>query len=327
MGTKWRLMGTRIDGVRKQQGRGAASGGYAFVRHLRDTPTWSRRHPAHAVLGVVALISAGTWTVKLARLLRSVATYGSYWSESKGIPGGLVYVALGDSAAQGIGASRPERGYVGLLAERIRQRTGREVLLVNLSVSGATVRDVVDVQLAQLQALRADVVTVAIGGNDVPFYDMTRFTSAVDELTAALPAGTFIADVPFYMHGHWERDAVAAGGLLADSARRHQLHVVPLHDAARDRGSRAMLTDFAADLFHPNDRGHRVWADAFWAKVKDSPVLLADVGGPAAGGANRNHPVRDRTSRRPECRPGGASSGIARKLMALLRSPESGGDT
>lgn len=270
-------MGTRLNGVGKQQGRNAASGSLHLLGHLLAVPTWSRRHPARAVVGAVAIILVGTWTVKLARLTRSVATYGSYWSESKGVPGGLVYVALGDSAAQAIGASRPERGYVGLLAERIRQRAGREVLLVNLSVSGATVRDVVDVQLAQLQSLRPDIVTVAIGGNDVPFYDVTRFTSTVDELTAALPAGTFIADVPFYMHGHWERDAVAAGGLLADSARIHQLHVVPLHDAARDRGSRAMLTDFAADFFHPNDRGHRVWADAFWAELRDSPALLADV--------------------------------------------------
>jgi lysophospholipase L1-like esterase len=28
-----------------------------------------------------------------------------------------------------------------------------------------------------------------------------------------------------------------------------------------------MLTQFAADWFHPNDRGHRVWADAFWARI------------------------------------------------------------
>jgi vancomycin resistance protein YoaR len=28
-----------------------------------------------------------------------------------------------------------------------------------------------------------------------------------------------------------------------------------------------MATDFAADWFHPNDRGHRVWADAFWAAM------------------------------------------------------------
>lgn len=28
-----------------------------------------------------------------------------------------------------------------------------------------------------------------------------------------------------------------------------------------------MITDFAADWFHPNDRGHRLWADAFWEAI------------------------------------------------------------
>ena len=30
-------------------------------------------------------------------------------------------------------------------------------------------------------------------------------------------------------------------------------------------------TDFAADWFHPNDRGHRVWADAFWEAMARRP--------------------------------------------------------
>lgn len=32
-----------------------------------------------------------------------------------------------------------------------------------------------------------------------------------------------------------------------------------------------MVTDFAPDWFHPNDRGHRVWADAFWTAIGARP--------------------------------------------------------
>ena len=35
-----------------------------------------------------------------------------------------------------------------------------------------------------------------------------------------------------------------------------------------------MLTDFAADWFHPNDRGHRVWADAFWDEMAPAGSTL-----------------------------------------------------
>lgn len=191
-----------------------------------------------------------------------------------------MYVALGDSAAQSVGASRPERGYVGLLAERMRERTGRPVQVVNLSISGATVRDVLDTQLPRLRQLRPDVVTVAVGGNDIRAYDPVRFSADVDELTAALPAGTLIADVPYFMHGRWEDDADQAAGIVTAKARGHQLQIVPLHDVQRARGASAMLTDFSADWFHPNTRGHRVWADALWHELRLLPVLAAKTGTP-----------------------------------------------
>ena len=35
-----------------------------------------------------------------------------------------------------------------------------------------------------------------------------------------------------------------------------------------------MATDFAADSVHPKDRGHRVWADAFLARLALGVALL-----------------------------------------------------
>ncbi|MDQ3610495.1 MAG: SGNH/GDSL hydrolase family protein [Actinomycetota bacterium] len=135
-----------------------------------------RQPPARFLVAVAAGL-LGAWVIKLVRLTRSVMTYGQYWSTSSGTPGGLVYVALGDSAAQGIGASQPERSYVGRLAEKMRERSGCEVLVVNLSMSGATVRDVVDAQLPRLLAMpvRPDIITVAVGGNDILLYSADRF--------------------------------------------------------------------------------------------------------------------------------------------------------
>lgn len=221
----------------------------------------------------VALVVTAAWSVKLARLAHSVKGFRAYWAEPRGRPGGLLYVALGDSAAQSIGATRPERGYVGLLAAQMREQTGLPVMVVNLSRSGATVRDVLDTQLPRLLQLHPDVVTVAVGGNNIHSYKQGRFAADVEELTAGLPTGTLVADVPYFMHGRWERDADEAAETVADKARAHQLRVAPLHRALRDRGTIAMFTDFAADWFHPNDRGHRVWADALWTQLKRSPAL------------------------------------------------------
>ena len=258
--------------------RTASSEHLSVRRRPHGLLAWLRRHRLPTVIGAFVLIAAGVWGVKLVRLAQSVAVYRAYWAEPRGEPGGLLYVALGDSAAQGIGASRPERGYVGLLAERIREQTGRPVRVVNLSSSGATIRDLLDMQLPRLRELRPDVVTVEVGGNDVRSYDPARFSADVDELTAALPVGTLIADVPDFMHGRWGDRAAEAAGIVAAGAGAHQLRIVPLHDAQRDRGAGAMLTDFAADWFHPTDRGHRVWADAFWNELRISPALRRELG-------------------------------------------------
>ncbi|MCU1693414.1 MAG: esterase [Frankiales bacterium] len=233
-----------------------------------------RSRAPDALLLTVALLLT-TWLAQLVGLYVGVAQDRAYWASPHGREGGLLYVALGDSAAQSVGASRPARGYVGLLAERLRVTTGGPVRVVNLSVSGARVRDVLRDQVPALRALRPDVVTVAVGGNDVRGYDAGRFDTDVSALVAALPPDALLADVPYFMHGHWERDAQQAADVLHARASARDLTVVPLHAALAREGLRAMLTEFAPDLFHPSDRGHAVWADAFWTQVRRLPAVRA----------------------------------------------------
>jgi lysophospholipase L1-like esterase len=76
------------------------------------------------------------------------------------------------------------------------------------------------------------------------------------------------------MHGRWERDADQAAGLLRQEAAEEGLRPVALHAALKSQGWRAMVTQFAADWFHPNDRGHRVWADAFWREMAPNAARL-----------------------------------------------------
>ena len=228
-----------------------------------------RRHLVVAALLAAVLVLGAVWAVKLAQVVLGARSNAAYWSQPRGETGGLLYVALGDSAAQAVGASDPQHGYVSLLADRLRDSTGRPVEIVNLSKSGARVKDVLDTQLPALAALgrTPDVVTVAIGGNDVRAFDRDTFAREAERLAAALPEGTYVADAPYFMHGRWKRDAAQAAGLLRQEAADKGLSRVALYDALKAQGARAMFTQFAADWFHPNDRGHRVWADAFWREM------------------------------------------------------------
>ena len=203
---------------------------------------------------------------------------------------GEIYVALGDSTAQGIGASRPERGYVGLIARRLAVATGRPVRVVNLSVSGARVRDVVADQLPKLAGLVPDVVTVAVGANDIRDNQIGRFSADIDALVAGLPANAVVGDVPWFMHGGTGRRSDDAAEYLARVASSRGLLVAGLHDATKQRGWGGMLTDFAADWSIPGTgaigsgltrSGRR------WRGTRNSPAPDADaVGG---GSCRRRH--------------------------------------
>ena len=186
-----------------------------------------------------------------------------WWRTHAKETGELLYVAIGDSAAQGIGASAPNRGYVGILADHIRLATGKTVRVLNLSVSGATVDLAVRDQLPRLLKVQPDVVTVAIGANDIAQWDPERFEAGIRTIFAALPPHALVADLPCFHLPHNERKVAAADRIVREVAAEHGLTVVPLHETTERQGIRSVFTQAANDMFHPNDRGYRIWADAF----------------------------------------------------------------
>lgn len=200
----------------------------------------------------------------MVRLAETIPVHSKWWRDRRDHAGDLVYVALGDSAAQGIGASRPDRGYVGMLAAAIRVSTGKRVRLVNLSRSGARLREALAEQVPQLARLAPDVVTVGIGANDIADFDRDRFTREFDELCRQLPPHSIVAEVPAFYFGPAARDAGIANGIVQETAARYGLTVAELHGATlRQTGIWYALNQVAADFFHPNDRGYRVWTSAF----------------------------------------------------------------
>lgn len=245
-----------------------------------------RRHRVISALLALMFAMTASWGMALWQLRRSVERYRVYWSVPRGETGGLLYVALGDSTAQGIGAGGPERGYVGLLASRLRRSSGGPVQVLNLSRSGARVHDVVAEQLPRLSGLAPDLVTIAVGANDIKDYDSGRFRADVDALIAGLPPRAVVGDVPWFMHAGAGRNSGEAAAYVAARARAAGLAVAPLHAATRVRGWRSMVTDFSPDWFHPNDRGYRLWARAFWEAIETSGLPLgAESGrGPNRGG-------------------------------------------
>jgi len=216
-----------------------------------------------SVLAVVLAVVGGAVTVQLVRwwpVYRNVARYRRYWLRRAEEPGELRYVALGDSLTQGIGASRPERGYVGLIADALAQRTGRTVGVVNLSITGVRLADLVACQLDAVARLQPDLVTVAVGANDAGRTDPAAFRADFATLCAGLPAGSLVADVPDFQGGGRRTAAAALSAVAREVLAAHPALVpVPLEAATVAMTFR----DYADDFFHPSDAGHARYAAPF----------------------------------------------------------------
>ncbi len=186
--------------------------------------------------------------------------YRRYWEESNENArraDGPLWVAVDDSTAQGIGASAPDRGYVGQLLVRLRDKQHRPWRVVNLSATGARVADVAREQIPRIDDDgEPELVTCAVGANDVIRFGFRRVADALRDLMRALPPRAVMATIP--------------QGLLP--GRTHELNEI-IRSEATTAGVR--IADawthtgppwqgkYAADGFHPNDAGYREWCAAF----------------------------------------------------------------
>ena len=144
------------------------------------------------------------------RSFEHVEAYAADWSASNARAleqDGPLWVVLGDSAAQGVGASSHLSGYVGVVLERL----GPPWRVVNLSVSGARTRDVVDEQWPVAAGIGADLVTAVVGGNDALRTKEPRWRADVADLCAALPPGAVVSTTA---RGVFERKTARVNALL-----------------------------------------------------------------------------------------------------------------
>lgn len=218
---------------------------------------------------------------RLGELYTQLVRYERYWYKvnQKPIAGNeIVYVAFGDSTAQAVGASNPEKGYVGLIAAEIAQKRGKPVHIVNLGKSGATISDVLETQLPKYEELRVPnkkIITMEIGANDIKDFEAARFEREMDELMNRLPRNTVISDLPSFKGGrlaNLESKVEEANRIMYKLAAKHGFELARLHDRIdKNHG----LRTFAADIFHPSDYSYKTnWTPAFLERLQsDSPVM------------------------------------------------------
>lgn len=180
-----------------------------------------------------------------------VAAFEQEWraaNQRAAAASGPLWVVLGDSGSQAIGASDRRHGYV-LSILRALQKADQSWRAVNLSRTGARVADVLDSQLPAMSRLpKPDLVTVAIGTNDIR-HRTPQLGAAMRTMLSSLPPGAVVATIPQGVRPERTR---RANDLIRQEATERNLRVADLWAHTGP----PWQAKFSADHFHPNDLGY-----------------------------------------------------------------------
>ena len=203
------------------------------------------------------------------------ATFAHDYSAGEANAPALTYLVLGDSTAAGWGAATLETTYPYEIAQAVSQR-GFRVHLVNVAIGGARARDVAASQLAAIQRMKPDLITLSVGANDATHFtapkdfrrDLNAIITALKQSSARqiLVADTpdmFLAPaLPLPLSWATARRARAQNEILRELVKDSRVQIVPLYEQGK-LDARANPRLYAADHFHPSTLGYKLWAQLF----------------------------------------------------------------
>jgi lysophospholipase L1-like esterase len=207
---------------------------------------------------------AGTVSPGVRRVHDQIAPYAAAWRAANADAleaTGPLWVALGDSMTQGIGARSIWGGWVGQAVESLAA-DGPRYRVINLAVSGGRIRDVAGAQLDALErlGLAPDLVTILVGSNDLLL--KSRRVNAVADFAALLarvPTGAVIATMP------QPRQVAREINVLIEQAQTDgRVSIAEM----RGRSIGSWKGSLADDHFHPNEVGYARLAAAFVKAIR-----------------------------------------------------------
>ncbi len=193
----------------------------------------------------------------------------------------FTYIALGDSTAEGMGASKPERSYANIVYASLKERY-RSTKYCNFARSGAILADVVENQLPKALEVSPDLITISVGANDIIrrtksddyerllrklLQTLQRETDAT-VVISTIPDLSLTPSVPKLLRTYSRYMANKLNDIILRTAEDTNTVVV---DVFND--SRAVLKEFpeavASDGWHPSDFGYALWANSILVTLRN----------------------------------------------------------
>ncbi len=184
----------------------------------------------------------------------------------------IVYVALGDSLTAGIGATAEDKTYPYRLAKLLTEKQNAQVTVINLGWPGATAEDVLKIQVPQAAQFRPDIITVAVGVNDMHNQVPTglfqhTISNIIDKLSGTtkhlnIINAPFLGDKsvfipPYRLYFDWQTKRYNT--FINNATAGRQVNLVDMYTLTRAKAFADPLY-YSTDNFHPSDEGYDFWS-------------------------------------------------------------------
>jgi lysophospholipase L1-like esterase len=170
------------------------------------------------------------------------------------------------------------------VGKRLKAQTGREVEVTNPAVNGFTTLDLIDKELAYVQRLKPDLVTILIGVNDlvreretgqyraslVTIYDAVAALDLASgrALAISIPNWSVVPAARQYGDPEQVRDLTDSFNDVArEEAEARGFKWVDITAASISGLGTAEW--ISADDLHPGDRQYAAWAEVIWHTLRE----------------------------------------------------------
>ena len=217
----------------------------------------------------------GTLTLAAQRVSDSVArveamrephaVFWDEWNREAINAEGPLWVALGDSSTQGIGAPNPLNSWVPRILELLHERTGDPWRVINLSITGGQFTDIIEHELPRLGELekaghKPELATMIAGANNIMAPASWKGANGeLEQILHALPRRSVVA-------------RVGVSSPFNSIMARRFTSTIERVGAQRDfelfwPWNWPSLDGMAEDKFHPNPMGYGYMTDIIWKRV------------------------------------------------------------
>lgn len=200
----------------------------------------------------------------------------------------FIFVAIGDSTVEGVGATHPSRSYTGIIYSMIKEQFPK-ASHHNFGKFGASSKEVLETQVDKAIKLNPDLVTISVGANDInekvlPPKFSKNLRKIIERLQKETHAKIVINNLPDFttssaislMHRKISALVISKYNKAIEKvAADYDVFFVDLykHSKLYARHYPELIAD---DKFHPSDFGYALWANTIMTAISNHIFPEAD---------------------------------------------------